>query len=152
MGVNAIIESINGFIALAQREDAVKELIRRYSDFPILEKIQKEPASKDYHIPYKLPFIELILSNNEFLGKFDCTKLEELRMIALKKYEDKLKNIEVYSLFNIKKTMLLLATIIDRQNSPKLSPEQKDMITSFIKHYNHCSYDLLTEISKIIIL
>ena len=85
--------------------------------------------------------------------QMDSAELEELRIIALDKYENKLQNPEVYSvLFNIKKTMLLIASIIDRQNNEALSPEQQEILKTFIENYNHCPNSLLTEVSKIITL
>jgi len=153
MGICMIIRRFNGLKELSQREDGITEIIKAYLNFPILDQLQKDPNHKDYHTPYKLPFLELVLCDDLFLNKLDDEKLEELRKITLKKYTDKLKNPDVYStLFNLKKTMLLTVSIIYRQNIQTLSQEQKDSISFFIKGYKNCSYDLLTEISKIITL
>ena len=114
-GVNAIIRQFNGLQELSQRKDGVQELIKIYAEYPILSQIQKDATSKDYHIPYKLPFLELVLSDSIFLSQINSEGLEEFRKIAVNKYTDKLQNSEVYSLFNIKKTMLLAAVIMDKQ-------------------------------------
>jgi hypothetical protein len=82
----------------------------------------------------------------------DSRELEELRIIALNKYASKLQNPDVYSLFNIKKTMLLIASVMDWQNNAILSPDQQDILKTFIKNYNHCPHSLLTEDTKIITL
>ena len=73
-------------------------------------------------------------------------ELEELRKITVNKYTDKLQNSEVYSLFNIKKTMLLTAVIMNKQSKT----ENQDVINTFIKNYNHLDPNTLTEMSKII--
>ena len=152
-GISIMIARFNGLKGLSQREDRISELIQTYSDFPILTQLSKDPMSKEYHLPYKLPFLESLLCDTLFLNKMDSTELEELRIIALDKYASKLQNPEVYSvLFNIKKTMLLIASIIDRQNNLALSPEQQVVLKTFIENYNHCSHNLLTEVSKIITL
>ncbi len=145
-GVNAIIQQFNGLHELSQRKDGVQELIQTYADFPILSQAQKDVTSKEYHIPYKLSFLELVLSNNTFLRKMTNEELEELRKIAVNKYADKLQNSEVYSLFNIKKTMLLAAVIMNKQSKI----EKQDIIDMFIKTYNNLDSNTLTEFSKII--
>lgn len=151
-GVHIMIKRFNGLRELSQREDRIPELIQTYSDFPILTQLQKDPTSKEYHLPYKLPFLELLLCDTLFLNKMNSVELEELRIIALNKYESKLQNPDVYSLFNIRKIMLLIASIMDRQNNVALSPEQQEILKTYIKNYNHCPHSLLTEVSKIIIL
>jgi hypothetical protein len=152
-GISVMINKFNGLKELSQREDRMTELIQTYSDFPILTQLQKDPASKEYHLPYKLPFLELVLCDTLFLNNTNSIELEELRIIALNKYESKLQNPEIYSLlFNVTKTMLLIASIIEKQNRLSLSPEQQDVLKSFIENYNYFPHSLLTELSKIITL
>jgi carbonic anhydrase len=150
-GIFLMIIRINGLRELSQREDRTTELIQAYSDFPILTQIQKDPASKEYHNPYKLPFLEMLLCDTLFLNKMNNVELEELKTIALDKYTSKLQNPDIYSLaFNVKKTMLLIASIMLRQDDAILSPEQQNTLKTFIENYNHCPHNLLTEVSKII--
>ena len=152
-GMYVMVKSFNGLQELSQREDRITELIQTYSNFSILTQIQKDPASPKYHLPYQLPFLELLLCDPLFLNAMDNDELEELRIIALNKYENKLQNQNVYSLaFNTTKTMLLIVSILDRQNNETLTLEQQETIKMFIKTYNHCSSSLLTEVSQIISL
>jgi hypothetical protein len=150
-GVNVIINDFNGLWELSQRKDGAKELICFYSDFPILTEIPKDVTSKNYHVPYKVQFLELVLSDNIFISQLDSKEMEELRKTAVSKYANKVQNLEIYSLYNVKKTILLAATIMDRQNA-KLSEKQQGVIKSFIKDYNQPDANLFTEISKIIAL
>jgi len=153
VGVKAIINHINGFSELHKRENGISELIKAYSKFPVLTQLQKDPASKDYHMPYKLPFLELVLCDPVFLNKMNSIELEEIRIVALDKYASKLQSPEVYSLFfNVKKTMLLIASVIDKQNIVVLSSEQQELLKTFIKNYHNFPNELLTEVSKIITL
>ena len=151
-GICVMIQRFNGLMELSQRENKIPELIQAYSNFPILTQLQKDPTSKEYHLPYKLPFLELVLCDTLFLNKMNNDELEELRVIALNKYVSELQNPDVYSLFNIKKTMLLIASVIIRQNNATILPEQQDTLKTFIESYNYCSHNLLIEVSKIITL
>ncbi|MDR1543620.1 MAG: hypothetical protein LBS50_04260 [Prevotellaceae bacterium] len=147
-GINLIIKNINGFSELAKRKDGTLELIKIYREFPILTQIPHN-ASKDCDIPYKLPFLELILSDSLFITNFNSTDLKDLKQIVLNKYEEKLKNSSVYSLHNVKST-LLLAAIIIKQNTTLKTMEQQKVINNFIQNYAYADSDLLTKISKII--
>ncbi|GHV08092.1 hypothetical protein FACS1894160_1790 [Bacteroidia bacterium] len=150
IGINTIIKNFNGLTELSQRKGGIQELIQIYAGYPVLTQIQDDASSKDYHIPYRLPFLELLLSDDIFLSQLNSKELAELRKIVTNKYAGKVQNTEVYSLFNIKKTMLLATIIIDKQTEIALSTEQQDIIKAFIKNYNHPDPDLLTETSKII--
>jgi len=145
-GISITIRQFNGLQELSQRKDGIQELIKAYADYPILSKIQNDINSKDYHIPYKLSFLELVLSDNVFLSKMDNNELEEIRKIAVNKYADKLQNSDVYSLYSIKKTMLLSAVIMNKQNKT----ETKNVTNTFIQNYSHLDSNMLTEMSKLI--
>jgi hypothetical protein len=145
-GVNITIRQFNGLQELSQRKDGVRELIKAYADYPIFSQVQKNITSKDYHVPYKLSFLELVLSDSIFLSQINDEKLEELRKIAVNKYADKLQNSDVYSLYSIKKTMLLAAVIMNKQSKT----EKQDVINMFIKTYNSLDSNTLIEMSKII--
>jgi hypothetical protein len=84
-----------------------------------------------------------------FINQLDSKKIVELGKIVLKKYVDKVENSNVYSIYNITRTFLLGAIIIDKQNITTKSGQQ-DIVKSFIENYNHADSSLLTEISKIL--
>ena len=146
-GVSFIILQFNGLQELSQRKDGMRELIKAYIDYPVLSQVQKDVTSKDYHIPYKLPFLELVLSDSIFLNQMNKEELEELRKTVVNKYVDKLQNSEVYSLFNIKKTMLLAAVVMNKQSKT----EKQDVIDTFIETYSNLDSNTLTEMSKLIV-
>ncbi len=143
-GVKVTIQNFNGLQELSRRKDGFIELIKAYTNYPILSQVQKDINSKDYHAPYKLSFLELVLSDPTFLSQINNDELEKLRKIAVNKYADKLQNPDVYSLFCIKKSMLLTAVIMNKQNKT----EKKDVINTFIKTYNNLESNTLTEMSK----
>jgi len=149
VGISNMIENFNGLKELSKRKDGVKELINIYKDFPVITQIQKK-TSKDYDTPYKLPFIELLLSNDIFVNQLDSQESKKLEKIILDRYECKLKNNQVYSVYNIKKTFLLGAVVISKHDMSAKSAKQLEVIRNFIKNYNNADSSLLTEISKII--
>ena len=55
-----------------------------------------------------------------------------------------------YSLFSIKKSMLLAAVIMEKQNETEKSVEKQTIIKTFLENYNNLDSNTLTEISKII--
>jgi hypothetical protein len=84
------------------------------------------------------------------LNQLDNTESKELEKIILERYESKLKNAHVYSVYNIKKTLLLGVMVINKHDMSVKSPKQKDIIKRFIANYNNADADLLTDISKIV--
>jgi carbonic anhydrase len=145
-GIRSVIEQFNGLQELNRRKDGVRELINVYASYPVISQIQTDVTSEDYHTPYKLPFLEMVLSDSTFVSQMTNDELSELRRNAVNKYGDKLRNPAIYSLFNVKKTMLLIAIILDRQSETG----KRDVVDTFIKNYSNPPSDTLTELSKII--
>ena len=149
VGISATIESFNGLKELSDRKDGAHELISLYKRYPIISQIQKE-GSKDFDTPYKLPFLELLLSDETFNKQLDEQQSIELSQIVVAKYESKLNNAHVYSLHNIKKTFLLGAITIENHYINKKTTRQQETVKRFIDHYNNADSDLITDISRII--
>ena len=147
-GISIMIEMFNGLKKLSERKDGAQELIQIYKDFPVLSLNQQE-SSNDYNV-IKLPFLELLLSDNLFLNQLGEQQLVALEKVVLAKYERKLENIQVYSLINIRKTFLLGAVVMDQRRKFTDSSKQQDAIKRFIENYRHAEPALLSEISKII--
>ena len=146
-GISFTIENFNGLKELGKRKDGARELVNIYKTYPVLTQVQDE-TSKDYHKPYKLPFLELLLSDNTFIKQMDDKIYAELEKLVLEKYVGKLENSHVYSLYNINKTFLLGAVVIANHNAK--TPVQKETAKRFIDNYDRYDTELLTEISKII--
>lgn len=147
-GVKAIIKNFNGLQELSRREDCVKELISFYARFPIITQNAYKKDITQYQIQYKLPFLELVIADSLFISQLSQQEIIELKNIALEKYVEKLENMSVYGLYNVKKTMLLLAVLLDMQNDT--TDDQRQIIKSFIQNYNQPDADLLTAVSKVI--
>jgi hypothetical protein len=149
IGISIMIEKFNGLKELSRRKDGLQALIMVYKNYPVLTEVQNKSA-KDYSTPYRLPFLELLLSDDKFTNRLDAKMSVELGKFVLEKYERKTDNSHIYSLFSIKKTLLLGSIVIRKQNKPELSQEQKDTVNNFIDNFSNAELSILTEISKII--
>jgi hypothetical protein len=143
-GIHIMIDKFNGLKELSKRQDGAQELIKIYNDFPVVQTV----TSKDADIPYKLPFLELLIADDVFINQLTENELAELSKIILNKYESKLKYTDIYSIYNIKRTFLLGSVVLDKQN--KSTKTQQNVIRNYIENYNNAESNLLTEISKII--
>jgi hypothetical protein len=148
-GISAMIGNFNGLKELSRRSDGAKELMRIYRDFPVFAHTV-QITQKNYDDVYKLPFLELLLSNDVFIHQLSGEELIELRDIVRIKYANKANNSNVYSLYNVKRTFLLGAVVIDRQKDKTRSVEQQDVVRNFIEKYKTADAALLTEFSKLI--
>ena len=148
-GISFMINRFNGLDELIKRKEGVFELINAYKEYPVLTQIQ-EPSSKDYYTPYKLPFIELLLADDAFIKQLNEQESVELGRIVVEKYERKLENMHVYSLYNISKTFLLCAVNISNHSMNTKTPQQQNTIKRYIDNYRNADETLLTDISKVI--
>ncbi len=147
--LNVMIENFNGLGELVKREDAMSELIKLYKELPL--KTETTSKIKADNLPYKVMYLEMLLANSKFIDKAKKKELETLKKILQEKYEEKLQNLNIYSLYNIRKTLLLGAVVYLKQNSSKSTKSTKDnTIESFIKNFNFIDKKELSTISKII--
>jgi len=148
-GISFMIENFNGLKELSKRKDGTSELIRIYSEYPILSgKIPFDIAKKtDY--PYKIQFLEILIADDVFMAQLNNNEIIGLGKIVINKYGGKLDSPEIYSLYNIKKTLLLGAVSAHRQTKTR-SMEQQNILEEFINNFNHSDPELLTKISKIV--
>ena len=149
VGVWAMIKGFNGLDELSKRKDGAQELVKIYKTYPFFTQIS-DRTSKDFRIiQYKLSFLELILSDEIFIDQLDNDQLKELGIIVLDKYENKLNDMNVFGLYNIKKTLLLGAIILDKRNDSAKTTEQQNIIKNFIEYYNQAKPETITEMSKL---
>jgi len=148
--ISSLIGSFNGLKELSVRKDGVRALINIYRDYPVLFDLQHDVSSKDYDTPYRLPFLELLLSSKLFVKQLDEQQAVELGKIVLNKYNRKRENSHVYNSWNIQHTFLLGAALIEQHGLSSKSAEQSDAISRYIENYRNPDPSLLTEISQII--
>lgn len=149
-GIRIMIERFNGLTELSRRSDGALALVSLYKEMPIITQLQDE-KSPHYDTPYKMPFLELLLSNTVFFNQLELKEQAALKQIMQSKYEGKVEHLDVYSLYNIKKTMLLGALILDKQAEVLKKNGERDVIKNFIVNFNNASPELLQNVSKLII-
>lgn len=148
-GIRVVIKNFNGLTELEKREDGAMALMEIYANYLILTEHQPK-GSKEYHTPYRMHFLEMLLADDVFISQLSPEELSELGKIVLKKYVEKLENPHVYSLHNIRRTLLLGSIILDKSDKITKSADQQNFIAKFLMNFNHADPNLLTEISKII--
>jgi hypothetical protein len=148
-GISIMIENFNGLKELSRRSDGAKELMQIYKDFPVYAHILQITPS-NYDVVYKLPFLEMLLSDDAFIYQLSGEELTELQDIIRVKYSNKADNPNVYSLYSIKRTFLLGAVVLDRQKNKTISIKQQEAVKNFIEKYKVADANLLTEFSKVI--
>ena len=148
--IRFMIEKFNGLKELSQRADAARELMAVYAKYPVTPKDKERRTKEDCVMPFKLSFLELILSTKEFVEKLNSQELVDLQKSVSDKYVAKLGCLDVYSVYNIKKTLLLGAVVLQKQGVKAVGAEQLEVVDKFIKNYNQVDPNILTETSKII--
>jgi len=147
-GIKIVISRLNGLIELSRRKDGTRALVNIYQNYPVLNYLP-EKGTVNYPIPYEIMLLELLIADDLFINQLSSEELLNLLTIVKNKYSDKVNNNTVYSVSNIKKTMLLAAVIMNKTSLP-LSTTDKDTLTQFIATYRRASAELITETSKII--
>jgi hypothetical protein len=148
-GIPTVINNFNGLRELGKRIDGAKELMLKYRNLPVLDRVLL-PTDKGDDAFLKPSYVELVLSTDEFIDQLSQDELKELQHVVRDRYQKESENMEIYSLFSIKKTFLLGAVAIDRQKDKSLSAEQQDIVRKFIERFSTLDPYLWTEFSKII--
>ena len=147
LAISFMIINFNGLNELSKRKDGAKELMNLYEKFPMF----KENTSEEYKkYSFKLPYLELLLSNDRFLTMLDEQDIAKLKKLVVKKYGEKLESIDIYGLYHIRKSFLLGAAVLNYHKDLKLNTRQMDTVKSYLLNYRSTDRDLLTQISKII--
>lgn len=148
VGIYLIINNFNGLKELSERADGYKELINVYKKIPILDSNAK---AKQEDSPFQIIFVELILGDNAFMNKMNADDLIYLKAAVLEKYQNKVDNDEVYSLYNTLRTLLLGAEVMAKQGSISAKTRSMDNdVSNFIKNYTNPTKEELEKFTKIL--
>ncbi|MDD2436970.1 MAG: hypothetical protein PHG27_08040, partial [Massilibacteroides sp.] len=132
-GISIILNSFNGFLELSKRTDATTELIKAYNNIPIIKEASKIIEENEPLI--RVGFVELLISNELFFQKMTTDDYANLQKITKKKYLEKAESPELYSLFNIQKTMLLGANILVKTKINQRSNSDTNDLNTFIQKF-----------------
>lgn len=151
VGIKHAINNFNGLQELSRRTDGASALMNIYKNMPVNTKqAQISIKTKDNASVLHISYLELLLSNNVFRDKLSTKECISLSKIVQNKYEEKLKENDVYSLYSIKKTLLLGALILEKAKGNTISASLKTKIVEFANNFENPDILLLQDISKYI--
>lgn len=144
---NFHIEHFNGLKELANREDKFLPLIEAYkgAQYEPLPDLQYGVRNNNL---FYLGYIELLLSSDSFYSHFSSDQIGMLKDAALEKYDYELGNIEVFGLYSIRRTVMLIAKCVLSEG--KLVGADKEWIEDYIENYQTLNAESLEETTKII--
>lgn len=93
--ISYMIDSYNGLTELSKRSDGAKELMELYSEIPVMSENNKY-NSDEPGMPFRLRYLELLLTNSKFMRQLDEAGKESLITLFEKKRKEKLNNPEIY--------------------------------------------------------
>ena len=138
--IASLIKEFNGFGELMKRQYGIKALISTYRDISF--DINKEPDWNDFDnfsSPFIFQYVELLLSDPSMMNLMDTEDLKVLEDAAWEKYKMKVNEPEVYGLYNVGGTLLLIAAIhLKTDNS--LSRQEIDYLTEAV-NTGHFPYE-----------
>lgn len=151
VGIKHIINNFNGLQELSKRADGALELIKLYKKIPIdTRQVKISTQFKNNASILHISYLELLLADNCFKDKLSTSECVELQKIVQTKYEEKLKDNNAYSLFSIKKSLLLGTLLVNKIKGNSLSASKKNKILEFTETFKNPDITLVQEISKYI--
>lgn len=149
MGFASVSSSFNGFTELFQRHDAGTVLLNKYMTINA-EQIQEIPASSERGLFIaSLSLFELILSQDEIIGKL--TKEEKIKLIneANKKFTSKVRFAKNYGLWGIRTTPLLMGRIMKIDHFPNMEAlvSENKLVANYLETGSSYDYKVMKEIA-----
>lgn len=119
--ISSLIEKNNGFAALFKKNDGYMELAKIYEGLELIEYASEYMYNQSSVLIY--PFIELVLSHENVISKFNPEELKWLKSVTYNKYAEKLAKPDDFGILNIESSIMLWATIILRDGTPLTEKE-----------------------------
>ena len=119
--ISSLIDKNNGFAALFKRNDGYMELAKIYESLELTEYASEYMYNQSSVLIY--PFIELVLSHENVISKFNPEELKWLKSVTYNKYAEKLAKPDDFGILNIESSIMLWATIILRDGTPLTEKE-----------------------------
>lgn len=113
-GYNSIKSVFNGFVELEKRPDAYRELIKVYQEMNP-EKVPQYSDQGNY--TFQFTFIELLISQRDILSNLTKSELISLIKTSLLVYEKKCNVVNVFSMFGLSTTCLILGRVLEQGNT-----------------------------------
>ena len=144
-GINVIMDTFNGFMELQKRDFAAEKLIDYYSAMKVeVTNFNQKSNNTILHLGY----IELVIASGKIPNMFDARNLEDLENAASSKFMEKLNRTDIYSMFSVRKSLLVGAKITLQKIS--VSNDEKILLENFIKSGGMVESTQYADVSKII--
>lgn len=148
-GINWIINNFNGLKELRKRNNGTSELIRIYEKMNTSSVRSSDENGVDNPI-LRQQYIELLLSSDILFNQLNNDERIQLLEISMDKYNEKLRNSNIYGLSSIKKSLFIAAKVYNKQNAEAQPTENNKIVRSFIENINTISPTELSEVSRIL--
>lgn len=109
MGIKVVMDGFNGFQELKKREDGLEKLLDYYEQFEL--KKAKTKSQETEHDIVGLGYLELILASGEISSANSSILNKRAKKLMRNKYSMKLNNKNVYSIYSVKKSLILGARL-----------------------------------------
>ncbi len=107
----------NGFQELEKRDDTIKELLKIYQGMNPREINTLESTLEQGAFTFQFSFIEILISQRPLLAHLSQNNLISLLKKSLYVYEEKNDEIEIYSIYGLTTTCLILGRILEQSNA-----------------------------------
>lgn len=134
-GVESIMELFNGFHELSRRSDGSAALLARYERMnpTCYRGLKSETEIGKHTLDYAI--FEAILAQEDFLSKLSAEQKDRLLQLALEDYAEKKQHPDIYSIFNLKSTAIIMARLMDMEKYPPFlkAMQQDDYLKVFVE-------------------
>ena len=135
-GIEKTLQNFNGFQELSKRENAATFLLKRYERMnpACFSGLRGESEIGEYSLNYA--FFEAIFSQETYLAKLSDEEKKKLLQQALIHYAEKKRHPEIYGIFNLKCSAIIMARLmLLEEHKPFLDAvQQDDYLRFFIEH------------------
>jgi len=131
-GLRYVLSLFNGFNKLFEKKDGASILVSRYKNIDPTE-IKKDWSMEEIgENGFKIVYLELLLSQPIILSYLTLDQENDLLLEAIEKYNSKKSLPNIYSLYGLCPTVMICATILERNNFSK-ELDQSKLI--FLTHF-----------------
>jgi hypothetical protein len=128
-GIKILMDHFNGFQELRKRDSAAEQLIDYYSEMNVeAAPFDRRANNSILHMGY----IELVLASEKIPNVFEAQNVAKLEKDASAKLQEKLSHTDLYSIFSVRKSLVLGVEITLQKNMP-IKKESKALLENFVK-------------------
>lgn len=147
-GFNRFAGKFNVFRELLSREDASSELLAKYKKMDPSNYLQAWSSVRKGRFIFSYLFIEILLAQDQIIGKLNTDTKKELAREALKKFDSKLEEKELFGLVGLSHTSFVMSkTLNSEQNEAYRSlRDQNENVKRFQQTAQTMDFETLVRI------